>query len=261
MNTLKRPEHTRPAHYKWWRILLLPDEKGRKILDPKAWQERWRGKQYGTPANSKGILNQLQGDGVDSKYIEWLLRPEDLKGTHGHPPSRLPEKAQQEIITLLDELDALLKKMRQMVDKGFLPGRPVESFRTWLLSFEKDIEPACPQIGISPRVLKEFRKKNTKFFHGRPPDERVLITFLIADELRNFYPRRYWPIVVDLLSVRFPGDRLYCTPEKLSRAVGRLKKRAGENKVRGIAGAYREWFNHQTRQRDSLTAARGTPAV
>src|SRR5262245_35441306 len=106
----------------WWRIRLLPGLK--RIMDPADWRERWKGKQYRTPPKLKPILKQLQKDGVDAVYIEWLLRPEYLKGRPGHPDSRLSENSQQELVALFDDLDAMLRRMRETVDRGHLPGRP-----------------------------------------------------------------------------------------------------------------------------------------
>lgn len=101
MKTSKKPDG-------WWRIRLLPSPW--RILDPTDWRQRWEGKQYRTPPKLKPIIKQLQKEGVDSSYIEWVLRPEYLKGRPEHPPSRLPEKTQGEIVILFDELDVLLKK-------------------------------------------------------------------------------------------------------------------------------------------------------
>ena len=214
----------------WWRIRLLSGLK--RIMDPADWWERWKGKQYRTPPKLKPILKQLQKDGVDAVYIEWLLRPEYLKGRPGHPDSRLPENSQREIVALFDDLDAMLRRMRETVDRGHLPGRPVESFRQWLRSFEKDVEPACPQIGGFPKVQREFRKKNLKFFRGRPREERVYAAFLISEELRKIYPQRYWPIVSKLLIASFPADKVWCTPDHLSRAVALLKHASARQRHR-----------------------------
>lgn len=254
METSKRPDG-------WWRIRLLADLKGKRILDPVVWRERWKGKLYRTRPKVKGILNELQKAGVDSTYIEWLLRPEYLKGRPGHPDSRLPEKAQQEIIALFDELDALLKKMREMVDQQRLPGRPVEIFRQWFRSFEKDVEPACPPIGGYPKISRELRNKHSEWFKGRPQDERVFDAFLISEELREVLPRRYWPIVANLMRVRFPADKEWSTPSQLSRAVGQLKKRAGKKKSQAIVEAHRQWFKQFTPKPDSITAGHGTPSA
>lgn len=237
---------TKRTRWPWWRVRLLPDLKGRRILDATEWQGRWRGKPYTTPVEIKRILKQLTG--VNSMYIEWVLLPEYLKGRPGHPASRLLERAQQEIVSLFDELDTQLKKMREMYDKRWLPGRPVESFRQWLLSFEKDVEPACPRIGVYPKIMKKFKERNPELFRGRPQDDRVLFAFLISEELRQVRPARYWPIVADLIQVRFPGDKTWCTPAHLSRAVGRLRKRGGDKNAQAIVQAHRQWFKRFSRK-------------
>jgi hypothetical protein len=254
---MKSSQNRSPAkHNGWWRIVLLPGQK--RIMDPADWRERWEGKQHRTLPKLKTILKQLQKNGVDSAYIEWLLRPKYLKGRYGHPDSRLPESSQREIVALFDDLDAMLRRMRETTDRGHLPGRPVESFRQWLISFEKDVEPACPQIGITPRVLREFRKNNPKFFHGRPSEERVLNAFLISEELRHVSPQRYWPIVADLMQVRFPDEKVWCTPDHLSRAVDRLRQRVGK-RAHAIVVAYRRWFKRSSRKAVSATARQSTP--
>jgi hypothetical protein len=75
-----------------------------------------------TPQKVKPILKQLQKIGVDADYVEWLLRSENDKGRKEHPESRLPEKAQSEVLDLFRNLDATLKMMRIMVDEQILPG-------------------------------------------------------------------------------------------------------------------------------------------
>jgi hypothetical protein len=252
-------------HGQWWRMPLLPVRKNsrqaglKRIMDPADWRERWKGKQYRTPPKLKPILNRLQKDGIDPTYIEWLLRPEYLKASHGHPASRLPQESQQEIIALFYELDALLQRMREIVERGQLPARPVESFRRWLLSFEKDVEPACPQIGGTQRVLRGFKQSFPKL--GRPPDERVLNAFLISEELRPVRPRRYWPIVARLMEARFPGEKAWCTGYTLSRDVGRLRGRIGERDAQGTVKAYREWFKQFSRKVASATSEQKTPSA
>jgi hypothetical protein len=106
------------ASIAWWRNLLLP--KHQRIMDVANWQERWKGKEYKTPQKVKPILKQLQKTGVDADYVEWLLRPENYKGRKEHPESRLPEKAQSEVLELFRNLDATLKTMRLMVDEQIL---------------------------------------------------------------------------------------------------------------------------------------------
>lgn len=218
-------------------------------MDVAVWQERWMEKKYNLSSGLKIILARLQEAGVDSNYIEWLLRPEYLKARHeGHPPSRIPEKAQQEIVDLFSELDALLKKMHEMVDAQTLPGRPVENFRRWVPTFIKDVEPACPLIAGYPAIMRKFREEKPGFFRGHPPDERVQVAFLVSEELRRKFPRRYWPTVAALIEIRFPSDRAWCTPETLSRAVGRLKARIGMKASNGVVEAYRRWFKRISRR-------------
>ena len=243
----------------WWRFVVLPGR--RRILDSVVWRERWQGKPYQTPPKLKSILAQLKKEDVDSAYIEWLLLPESLKGGRGHPVTRLPVTTQQEILEIFDQLDALLKTMRELVDRRHLPGKRVEEFRRWLLSCEKDVEPVCPLIASYSKIMKDFKGSRPEFFRGRPPDERVRATFLISEELRRSFPHRYWPTIAEIIQTRFPAEASWCTPAQLSRAVGRLKNRVGENKARGIVRAYREWFIRYTRKQNSLTARRGTQAV
>jgi hypothetical protein len=242
---------------RWWRIPLLPDTKGKRILDPTAWQERWKGKQYKTPP-IKRILSEIRKANGDSKYIEWLLMPEYLKGTPGYPDSRLPEETQQKITALFDELDGLLRKMREMVETGHLPGRPVENFRQWLLCFEKEVEPACPKIGGYPAIQRKLRKERPHYFRGRQREERVFMAFLISEELRDVFPRQYWRIVADLLKPRFPNDKAWCTPQHLSRAVGLFKRRAGKKEAGQIVEAYRLWFNESTPKPGSVIVGRSS---
>jgi hypothetical protein len=230
-----------------WRVVQLND--GKRLLDPRNWQDRWRGETYKVSSELELILARLKKLGVDSQYIEWLLRPDYLKGSHkGHAPSRLPEPEQKKIVELFDCLDALLTKMRAMVNDQLLPGRPVEVFRRWLISFEANVEPACPLIAGHPAVMRKFRKAKPNFFRGHPSEERVLIGFLLAEELRVHFPNRYWPLVADIIAVRFPTDVIWCTPAKLSRAVGRLQSRVGAKAAHGIAESYRHWFKHISRK-------------
>ena len=152
------------SHGQWWRIPLLPIRKRwrrkaglNRIIDPADWRELWKGKQYRTPPKLKPILNRLQKEaaGVDWTYIEWLLRPDYLKGSHAYPNSRLPQESLRKLVCLFNDLDAILLRMGKIVDRGHLPGRPVESFRQWLLSFEKNVEPACPSISRVSALLRD----------------------------------------------------------------------------------------------------------
>lgn len=149
--------------------------------------------------------------------------------------------------------------MREMVDRRCLLGRPVENFRQWLLSFEKDIEPACPRISGYPKIMRKLREKKPKLFRDRPQNERVFDAFLISEELRHILRRRYWPIVADLMQVRFPDDKAWCTPTQLSRAVGLLRQRAGEKNAQAIVQAHRRWFEQSSRKAVSTTVGQSTP--
>jgi hypothetical protein len=68
------------------------------------------------------------------------------------------------------------------------------------------------------------------------------MAFLLSEELRICFPHRYWPLIAEILELRFPADKAWCTPSKLSRAVGQLKQRIGNKKATGTVEAYRHWF-------------------
>ena len=95
------------------------------------------------------------------------------------------------------------------------------------------------------RILTEFRGNNPRYFRGRTPEDRVQIAFLVSEELRKYFPQRYWPIVAKLIEIRFSEDKLWCTPGKLSRAVGRYKARIGAEAANKVAASYRHWFNRR----------------
>ena len=107
--------------------------------------------------------------------------------------------------------------------------------------------------------MRKLKERKPKLFRGRPQNERVFDAFLISEELRHVLRRRYWPIVADLMQVRFPDDKAWCTPDQLSRAVGLFRKRAGEKNAQAIVQANRQWFERSFRKAVSTTAGQSTP--
>ena len=223
----------------WWRYAPI-SQRTNVIREPRVWRDFWKKKHYPLKAKTIKIIGRLEKKGDVSSYGSWLLTNgyKDLLEMRGKL-FKLPREAERQIATVFDRLDDMLREMSVLVGKKFLPVEPVEKYRHWLTSFEKDIGFVVPGVSektkINPALLSSFSNKGVKnlltalrrLSTGRSQEPRVMLGFLISEENISNNQRPNWNQVANLLAIVIPEDNQLCSAYNVSRAVALFKKRNG----------------------------------